>query len=450
MNKKNIKKDTLVRNRLHVFCARTLGLYSCAIGAFTLLIVNGFGQTPSSKSDDKMIDQYVRSIGSGTIVFDASNIKQFWIDPSVVCTENNTIDIHLLQKQPNVFESRALKIQLANVNETLACKIQMIIESPDTSFWVSNSKSKKLSFSTNEEKFLDYHMSSLVFNLEDAPDFSFNVNFSNPKKDVISIKKIILSFAKNQTSSFVSSPGKLTITGDNITAKSGSIVPLDNHSSVVLGDRADVFSNKKIIVSDSELNLSVKIKNSDTSPATIYVGYAPYTKDGKQIHNRNNPYKNLNKIMKVVSSEKDSNSIIVDSYPEWQNGCYLALNAKEDLSDFPNFNISAGKIIDVKKINATQAEITFDKPFQNAIQEGTPVRIQSPYGSTYIYTNSKSLQPGEETEFSSTIKKDDNLLEFSPKGLCKGIYYVIPVILIRHTKNDPENKCEISDFTVTY
>lgn len=447
MNKKN-GTNALVFKRVKPLFKTSFLLYSAAIGVFATSAVCGFGQT--ADSNDRLIDQYVQSLGKNTIVFDASNIKQYWIDPSVLSTNKNTINIHLSQRPSGVFESNALKLQLTNVNEAQSCKIEVLTESPDTTLWITNSKSKKVASTFKKDTFLEYEKSSLEFHLEDVPDFIFHVNFSNPKKDDVTIKKMVLSFSKNQTSSYLSSPGKLSITKDNVSTNASGIAASDNHSFTVTGDRVNILSGNKILVSDNTLTLSARIRNAGSSPVTVYAGYQPCTKDGKRINTRNSLYNGQNAILKVVSSKKGSNSVVVDSYPEWKAGCFLALNAKEDLSDFPNFTLSEGAITDVKKTGNGQATITFDKPFKEAIEEGTTVRIQSPNGSSYIYTNTKTLQPGEEVDFSSSIQKDDNCFEFSSKAFSKGVYYVIPVILIRYANSNPENKCQISNFTVSY
>ena len=84
-------------------------------------------------SNEKMLQQYVRSKGAGTIIFDASNIKQYWIDNSVVA-QDDSFTILLNPVEPHFFESVPLKIQLANVNETQDCKIEVIADTDNFSF----------------------------------------------------------------------------------------------------------------------------------------------------------------------------------------------------------------------------------------------------------------------------------------------------------------------------
>lgn len=153
-------------------------------------------------SDSELIEIFINSKGSkNAIVFDASNIKQFWIDKSVA-SGNDLINISLQEKK-----SIPLKIQLSNVIETMDCKVDVITENPDISFTVENSNSKTLSNSSKEEDFIQYHISSATFHLENTKDFSFHLIFSSKTSDTLTIKKIILSFSENKESLFLGSPG---------------------------------------------------------------------------------------------------------------------------------------------------------------------------------------------------------------------------------------------------
>ena len=153
-------------------------------------------------SDEKLLSEYVNSKGSDIISFDFSNIKQFWISPTVL-SRDNLIQIMLNDKR----ESEPLKIQLANVLETQDCRIDIITNDSDLKFLVTNDDSKSLSTSSPEQDFLHYHIVSSVFHLEDTKDFSFCLRFSSSKADTLTIKKILLSFSNNKESRYLGSPG---------------------------------------------------------------------------------------------------------------------------------------------------------------------------------------------------------------------------------------------------
>ena len=404
-------------------------------------------------SDEKLINQYIDAKGEDVITFDPSNIKQFWIEHSIV-GKTDRFEINL-KRNGTAFESTLHKIQLANVYAFQDCKVEVISETPDFGFSVLNSKSKVLSTSSKEPDFLNYSIASSVFHLEDTKALSFSLRFTSQKSTALSIKRIIISFSNN--SNYLSSPGVLKVSPDNISLEGlafgeksiEKITPVSDSSFVVTGKWFEFNSKKRIILSSRPVKYTLKIKNIGDEPTAVYVGYAPYTENGERINMRNNLYKS-HKIMKVLNSEVNSNKIIVDSYPEWTNGCSLALNAKEDLSDFPNFSLEEGNIIDVKKISDDQTEITFDKPLKKAIEKETLVRIQAPNGYTYLYMNIKTLQPGEEVTWSSTVAKDNSFLEYSTKAFCRGTCYVVPLVLSHSVNSKNTNTIQISDYEISY
>lgn len=421
-----------------------------AIMSSLVLSLVANAQTKEQANDAALLDSFIQSRGySNTIIFSSINIKQFWIDHSVV-SQDNTIKISM-----NNSKSIPYKIQLANVSELQDCKVDIISNRPDLMFSVLDNNLKVISDSKNENSFIHYNIASASFHLEDTNTFSFYLQLSSSSKaNDIAINRIILSFSDNKESHFLHSPGKLIITESNCYRKNGTLFEPKQkkdaeNSFFVKGKYIDLFSNNKIYVSDNTLSNSVTIKNIGDTPIVVRVGYAPYTKEGKLIDRRNSLYKG-NKILRVVSSEKGRNTIIVDSEPEWTKGCYLALNAKEDLSDFPNYSWVDGTIQDVKKIDNEHFEILFDKPNQIEIKAGTTVRVQSPAGAMYIFTHTQTLLPGEEANLSSEITKDDTYFEVGPKKLCRGTYYVVPILLSRVSDSSKENNIQISSFSVSY
>lgn len=420
------------------------------IATSCILLMNALFSQEKAKDDDALLEQYIRA-QKDIIVFDASNIKQFWIDKTVLKFDD-CFEIMLDKKETVFFESIPLKIQLINVSETQDCNIEIISEDADISFSVLNNNRETIasSFPEDNKSFIQYNVCSASFHLEHTQGQSFYIKFSSNKLQTLSIKKIVLSFSKNQNSSFLSSPGSLKVTQKNVTGKGFTTKQITDDSFAATGVKYTIISNNKILVSDKPVSNSITIKNTGANQTKIYIGYAPYTKEGNNIHNRNNPYKNANSISKVVSAKEKSNSITIDSFLDWEKGCYLALHAKEDLSDFPNFNIIDSKIIDIKKIDESHSEVILEKPINYSIPEGTPVRVQSPHAHSYLYTNTKVLQPGEEVSFSSTLKKDESFYQFSSKAFCRGTYYVVPVIYSGSVEPDAENTILISNFIITY
>lgn len=420
----------------------------CFVGvafvASLLLIVQSVRgySADDNDADEKLLTQYVQSKGSGIIVFDPSNIKQFWIDNSVVA-KKTSFQIQIDSSS----ESVPLKIQLSNVNETQDCRIEVVADSTDFSFCVLNNDSKVISTSSSEDIFMRYNIVSATFHLEDTTNLSFNLKFRSNAS--LEIKRIILSFSDNSKSSFLVSPGVLRITGNDVEGTDKITSDEKNNSFSVSGESFTISSKKKILVKDNELSNNITIKNIGDKPADIYFGYTPYTNNLQRIHNRNTFYKTVNKVFKIISSEDNSNKLIIDSVPEWEKGCYLVLNAKEDASDFPNFSF-LDRLSDLKEIGNGHAEITLDNPVKKVIKPGTTARLQAKLGYSHIYTNIKRLAPGEEVTFSSKIKKDNDFLLYSAKAFCRGTYYVVPVIVSVTVNRDGENKIMITDFTVSY
>ena len=83
------------------------------------------------------------------------------------------------------------------------------------------------------------------------------------------------------------------------------------------------------------------------------------------------------------------------------------------------------------------------------IKEGTKVRIHG-VGGSYLYTNLKVLQPGEEQVFTSTIEKDESSCEYSSKAFPRGVYYVVPLILSYSIDSSKVNTIQIYDYAISY
>ena len=146
----------------------TLALCSIA-GLFRLQ-----AQSPANTSSNDLFEQLIKSKGyQSTIVFDASNIKQYWVDPSVMSKDNT---IYILFSQ-NSNHSIPYKIQLANVLENQKCRIDLITNTSDCSFSVSNSNLKTISTSSIDSQFIQSFVLSSSFNIEETKDYSFY--FSN-------------------------------------------------------------------------------------------------------------------------------------------------------------------------------------------------------------------------------------------------------------------------------
>ena len=416
----------------------SIALLSCTLYAAS--------ETSFEQNDKKLINQYIESLGySHPIIFDSSNIKQFWIDKSVLSKDNN-INI-LLSHSQSGFTSVPQKIKLANVHEAMDCTIDLITERSDISFSVKNEKDKEIAKSSANNDFITYKVFSATVHLEDVQNETLFLVFNSATKDYITIKDIVLSFSKNKNSQFLLSPGLLKVSKENVSIYNASFV--DGQAFTLKGKSTQISSQKKILVQDNTLKLTGNIKNIGNISTRLYVGFVAYFKNGNQIKTENYPYKESGEVLKVISSQDGSNEIVVDSYQDWTKNCHIALNAEENMQDVPNANILDGTIDNFLKLDNGSGKIVLNKPLKKALAPGEKIRIHGSFsGAIYLY--SKVLSPGEEVSLESDICKDDNSLKYSSKALPKGTYYVLPVLLSISTESNVESIISINDFAISY
>lgn len=419
---------------------KTQSLFFLTI-ATTMLCLLFISAAASGEDDSKLLNQFVQTKGPRCFVFDATNVKQYWIDNSVISIDNS-INIFTKLMKDQYFESKPLKIQLANVNYDEVCCIEVISNTPDLSFNVLDSNSEVISESSKENVFLSYNIVSTKTQLLDIGDYSFSLVFSSKSNEKIVIKSIVFSFSNSNLSLEKTDLAKQ----DKLTIKTKAL-PDDSGLISVSGINSSIISKEKIYLSDSPVYLVAKVKNTGTSATRIRMGYATYSEDGVRLDHRNYP-RGTNPVLTVLAINEEHNVITVDKEDrDWDKNCFLALNAQEDLSDIPNNTFPDGKIVDVKKTDDGHAEIALDKPINGALQVGSKVRIHGRTGS-YLYTNIMVLQPGEEHLFFSKIKKDEKHLAYSKKAFSRGVEYVTPLILSYSVDSNNENVIQISEFSV--
>ncbi len=415
--------------------------------AMIMFLGSTYGIFAQSNNDNEIINQFIAARGyPQTIVFSPENIRQFWIDKSV-SSQNGEIII-LLNNRNNSFESVPLKVQLANVDEAMDCKVDVISAEKDFSFSILNAENKNISSSVPEDDFINYSIASAMFHLEDALDFSFKLQFSSAKKDILPIKKIILSFGDNKQTSYLKSPGKVIISKENLMSPEKIDFNQDG-AFTKKGIYNNIFSNCFIYVRNNTLTYSVKVANIGDTAVTVYAGYKLFAKGGIALDGKNFPFNNLNKTAKIVSAKKGSTSIVIDTFLEGTKDCFLSLDAKDDLSDIPSFSFANGKIVSIKQLDNEQAEITMSEPLKYDIKEGTTCRINARSGSQF-YLQTKILQPGETGELSFEVKLDQSHHFYTGSKIPSGVYYVQPILYSHSQDTNKENTVQISDFSVSY
>ena len=390
-------------------------LYKTTVILFLTMISTCY-YSQDNNSRDKLLEQYINKDGKEKIVFSDKNIKQFWTSSSVIIKDRK-ITVLLQQNSDKSYESDLFKIQLKNVLGTMDCKVDVIADSNDLLFSICTTKKKELSSSKNSENFIDLNVFTSTFHLKDTEDSAFFIKFTSKKSPEVNISRIVLSFPNNQN--YVSSQ-ILNVTHDNSRFSNISdSKAVDSNSFSITGKRSIVTSNEKIMIQDKPVYQTVKIYNSGDTAARIYLGFAVYSKNNVLLDESDYPYKD-NSALKILTINKETNSIVVEGQNEWKNGCSLAINAKEDMSDLPNKGLSVEKIIDVKKNKDGTSEIFFEKSIPNGLEIGKKIRIHGPPGA-YLYTSIKDIQPKEEAILSGEIIKDEKSVKLSSKSLPKGV-----------------------------
>ena len=137
-----------------------------------------------------------RNTEVNTIVFDSSNIKQYWVDKSVF-SQYGLINIMLNPSQNNTVESIPLSIQLANVSTNLKCKVDVYSADSDISFNILSDTLSTISHSKKTNDYSGNHVSSASFQLSQTDNHSFYLLFVSDDKDIRSIRisKIVLSLS---------------------------------------------------------------------------------------------------------------------------------------------------------------------------------------------------------------------------------------------------------------
>ena len=422
-----------------------IGFFFCSFMLFSK--DNSSLAKPSPLEIDNLLEQYVTSLGARVIVFDPSNIKQYWIDSSVL-KKDDTFEISL-RESINGFTSNLLPIKLIHVDESQDCHVEIIAETKDFSFEIVDAKKKSISEPLSVKSFLLSTSCSTSFHLEDTADLSFYIKFESPVASSLSIRKIIVSFSKNAKSSFLASPGKYDMIKDTLSVNAKSRIKNDTDSLVLSGYQMEAFATTKILTQGAKgLTCSVRIKNIGDEATRIYVGFRPYLQN--RVYLRPNHYltSGYDAILSVISSEDNSSSIITDHYEEDVTGFYFAIEAKEDLSDIPNLNLTEGYVKEIKQIDDKKTEFILSKPNTKGLASGTKIRPQKSGG--FFYANVKVLQPGEEFVWSDTIKQDPDSVYYSQNGIPKGVYYVCPIIFSYSISPEQLNTILVSEYTVSF
>ena len=119
----------------------------------------------------------------------------------------------------------------------------------------------------------------------------------------------------------------------------GSVTEEANAGVLTLGAKAPRANTRQAIEIDPDGTYKVSAKITANKAAQVLIGVIPVGKQGYEIF-----YRNSNGALKNTLTElaepltKGSTTVVLKDNPAWKAG-WIAFNAKEDMSDLPNYAI---------------------------------------------------------------------------------------------------------------
>ena len=195
---------------------------------------------------------------------------------------------------------------------------------------------------------------------------------------------------------------------------------------------------------------SGEIRRAPGTPEAPYlIGFFAYDKNRRLISPQNMAYVKGTQTELVETAVYKSKTLKVKDASKWQKGSwfFVAFDAKDDLSDLPNFNLSANGISDIKKVEDGWL-VTLAKPLIRGWVEETKVRVHFP-GSWHHYTG--------------TGKTKENWVKFGRKfkGISKSgngeygkfwanVEYIAPMMILnnKYDKNKEKYNTQLRNLKV--
>ena len=162
--------------------------------------------------------------------------------------------------------------------------------------------------------------------------------------------------------------------------------------------------------------------------SAFYLGFMPLTEDGKRIeahYYRKRAGLEMSEV--AVAAASGAKEITVKKVPSWQSlksgdNYLFALNAADNDSDLPNFNVVTGKVVN----SGDKIVVKLVKPLNIALAAGSKVRIHA-YGASFLYTSSAGGGlPENWQKFSGTIQFDKGAVRWAP-GTVRAHVVILPV-----------------------
>ena len=203
----------------------------------------------------------------------------------------------------------------------------------------------------------------------------------------------------------------------------GTVAEEGNAGVLTLNAKANRANSRQTFEVDPEATYKISAKiSADNKFSQILIGIIPVSKNNYDMFYRNSAGAVKNTFTELAEDVvKGTNKIVLKDNPAWKAG-WLAFNAKEDMSDLPNFQLLAFKDFERKD---GKIIITLPKPYNRAYAAGTKVRLHMD-GATYPYTSTIRKATKEPQEFSGTIGKNAKVKFPAGTASFKVIVLLIP------------------------
>jgi len=192
--------------------------------------------------------------------------------------------------------------------------------------------------------------------------------------------------------------------------------------------------------------LSASIKTAGTDKSTCYIGIRSYDAKKRTITRTNvtiikgsfttlaEDAKPGDKVLKITDCSKWNKKIIKRTQ--------IAINAKKDFSDLPNFNL-INRIVKLEK-NGDVYELTLKTPIKKAIKAGAGLRQHLAGGGYQYCAASGKAAPAKWTKYSAVIK---GMAKFGApnKQFWPGTKYVKVVVILNYNAKKGSNTQALFD-----
>lgn len=142
--------------------------------------------------------------------------------------------------------------------------------------------------------------------------------------------------------------------------------------------------------------------SDNEKPSLVLYGFSPATENGRAIAAVNIQTCAGTFTEVIEAAKKGDKTIKVKDASKWTNSASaaVAINAKEDYSDLPNFKVFISAV-ESKVKDGDAWVITFKKPLNMAIPAGTFIRQHMQGG--YLYVSSRTIPNGKSATVKHTV-----------------------------------------------